>query len=495
MKRQSRLFVFLFAVALVTSMVTVAVAHQAVFLDPSGQPVKGIRCGTPTPTLAEQVRVMQDVQRWMALHGIKPSVAAITTIPVAVHVVRHDDGETGDVTNGQIDDQIAVLNAAYSNTNFRFSLASVDRTDNTRWSTHVPNSGDERKMKRALRVDPATTLNLYTCDLGGGLLGYARFPWSYDEDNYMHGVVVLYSSLPGGSAVPYNLGDTATHEIGHFVGLLHTFQGGCTPPGDSVDDTPYEASPAYGCPHGRDTCPQEGVDPIHNFMDYTDDDCMDHFTPGQSDRMDEMMALYRPTMVGGGGTPPTITSVPRTTAVVRQAYVYDFENNDNTVEASGSTPITFSLDYGPKGFKVSDDGVVSWTPRPNQTGDHDVAIKATNSAGSDTQYYTITVTPARVQPVAAASATGLRGNYPNPFNPQTVIEYGIGVGMSVSLKIYNARGQLVRTLVDDEPHGVGVFRKIWDGRDNQGNAMSTGIYFYRLLGNGVIDTGKMVLLK
>ena len=125
---------------------------------------------------------------------------------------------------------------------------------------------------------------------------YAYLPAAYPEDNWHHGVVVLHSSLPGGSAAPYNLGDTGTHEVGHYLGLDHTFQGGCNAPGDSVADTPFEASAAFGCPAGRDTCASAGLDPITNFMDYTDDACMNTFSTGQSSRMAAIVAAYKPSL-------------------------------------------------------------------------------------------------------------------------------------------------------------------------------------------------------
>jgi hypothetical protein len=214
-------------------------------------------------------------------------------VDVYMHVIRGNNGE-GDVTDARIASQIAVLNAAFQ-PHFGFRLVSTDRTNNGVWYSNATSSTYETQMKTQLRKGTARDLNIYVANLGGGLLEWSTFPWQVSTNLAMDGVVVLNQALPGGNAAPYNLGKQAVHSVGHWMGLYHTFQGGCNGNGDYVADTPAEKSPAYGCPTGRNTCPNKpGLDPISNFMDYTDDACMQSFTEGQFARMQSMMATYRP---------------------------------------------------------------------------------------------------------------------------------------------------------------------------------------------------------
>lgn len=243
------------------------------------------RCSTVQPNRVQQRRL----DRLIAMNEKRRAevgAMAVTTPAVGVWVHVINNGPTvsqGNIADKMITDQIAVLNAAFA-PNFTFILLGTTRTTNPTWWIVGYGSNAERSMKTALRRGTARTLNMYTANLGGGLLGWATFPGGQLA---MDGVVLLFSSLPGGAAAPYNLGDTATHEVGHWVNLLHTFgnsRNGCNS-GDSVGDTPPERSPAYGCPIGRDTCSGGGPDPIRNFMDYTDDACMNTFTPNQFTRM------------------------------------------------------------------------------------------------------------------------------------------------------------------------------------------------------------------
>ena len=107
-------------------------------------------------------------------------------------------------------------------------------------------------MKTTLGNDTAGSLNIYTAEPGGGLLGYATFPWWYADTPQLDGVVIHHASFPPTPRVhqpwPFDLGMTAVHEIGHWCGLYHTFQGGCDAPGDDIVDTAYEQNAATGCP-------------------------------------------------------------------------------------------------------------------------------------------------------------------------------------------------------------------------------------------------------
>jgi len=221
-------------------------------------------------------------------------------INVYFHVVNKGAGvANGDITDAMVDSQMNVLNAAFAVSGWSFNRVSTTHTTNATWYNGCYGTS-ESAMKSALRQGSADDLNIYTCNPSNGILGYATFPSSYNSAPSKDGVVLLYSSLPGGTAAPYNLGDTGTHEVGHWMGLYHTFQGGCakneTSGGDYVADTPAERSAAYGCPGGRDTCTGSrfpGQDPIENFMDYTDDSCMFEFSSGQDTRMDSLFTTYR----------------------------------------------------------------------------------------------------------------------------------------------------------------------------------------------------------
>ncbi|MEP6664998.1 MAG: zinc metalloprotease [Nocardioidaceae bacterium] len=220
--------------------------------------------------------------------------AAGTSVPIYFHVMR-DSAGSGDVTNQQITQQVAVLNntftggesSAAANSGFTFSRAGIDRYSNDAW--HLDHSS--ANYRKATRQGGANALNIWLVDFK--YLGIATFPWDYAKQPRIDGIRVHFDSLPGGSIANFNLGETATHEAGHWFGLYHTFQGGCTTTNDEVADTPAQSSPTSGCPEGRDSCSLPGLDPIHNYMDYSYDSCYTQFTIDQASRMRSMFAAYR----------------------------------------------------------------------------------------------------------------------------------------------------------------------------------------------------------
>ncbi|MEU0876961.1 zinc metalloprotease [Lentzea sp. NPDC005914] len=226
------------------------------------------------------------------------ALAAGGTINVVFHVVTGDGG-VGNLTDATITQQITALNKGFAGsessqaakTGFKFMLQSTLRHENNAWFANVDDAAIEREMKTSTRVGGASTLNLWSTNTS--YLGFATFPSDYSSDPKMDGVVFNYASVPGGATPNYNLGKTVTHETGHWMGLWHTFQGGCSTTGDQVADTPAQKSASSGCPTGRDSCTASGVDPIHNYMDYSFDSCYNQFTPGQNTRMQSAWTAYR----------------------------------------------------------------------------------------------------------------------------------------------------------------------------------------------------------
>lgn len=294
-------------------------------------------CGAPEvhhrlleSRLYQQNRI--DIERYTSrfmLWGAGSRRAAIAVIPVVVHVVYSDN--TGNISDAQIQTQIDVLNQDYRAANtdkgkvpqvwstlvadpqIRFVLATVDPSGNqsngiTRTQTNMPSFTTDDKVKSAGSggTDPWPSdhyLNIWVCSLGGGLLGYAQFPGGPPATD---GVVILHTAFgtTGTAAAPFNLGRTTTHEIGHWLNLIHIWGDRLDCSGtDLVDDTPPQQAPNYGKPVFPHVTCNNGPngDMFMNYMDYVDDDSMLMFTPGQVARMSATLDGPRASIIGNGG--------------------------------------------------------------------------------------------------------------------------------------------------------------------------------------------------
>lgn len=256
---------------------------------------------------------------------------SVIRIPVVVHVVHNGDavGSGENIADGQVLSQITVFNQDFrrmtgtpgfnthpdgADTTIEFCMAQVDPSGNpTNGINRVQRtranyaSADVEALKAQTIWDPTRYLNMWTFRFGGDLntvLGYAQFPSGsglpgmpsancITGEETTDGVVAAFNTFgsrtifPGGSynGNTYDKGRTMTHEVGHMLGLRHIWgDGGCNVD-DFCADTPNAGAANYGCPTGTDSCPEPGVDMIQNYMDYSDDSCMNIFTQDQKDRM------------------------------------------------------------------------------------------------------------------------------------------------------------------------------------------------------------------
>ena len=299
---------------------------------------------------------------------------AVVSIPVVVHVLYRTSSEN--ISDAQILSQIAVLNDDFRRNNadannkwsqaadseIEFCLASVDPSGNpttgiTRTSTNKTSFGTNDAMKYSNQggKDAWPTdqyLNIWVCTIGGGILGYAQFPGS--GSSATDGVVVgsTYFGTTGTATAPFNKGRTTTHEVGHWLNLRHIWGGGGCGVDDFVSDTPESDAANYGCASTHSSC--GSADMVENYMDYSDDACMNLFTNGQKARMQALFAPggFRRSLLtsgacgggsGGGGTTAcasTITSFPYSEGFESGlgAWAQSAADNIDWTRKSGSTP-------------------------------------------------------------------------------------------------------------------------------------------------------------
>ena len=298
--------IMFFVVPFALAISGVAIADTAVgndhFISDPGQTQRGNYCGARSVGLEEMALINEELGFYDA--GLDQIAAIDKVIPVAFHVIYEEKKVKGEITQqgvveqARIEAQIGILNQAFAGSGFIFNLASLTYTKNNNlFGSCYKKNG--RNVKRKLAISPANTLNVYVCG-GQQYLSQASLPWDYPEDSFQHGIIQFFATIPGGDVAEpgYSEGDVLVHAAGHYLGLYHTFQNGCSLPGDSVDDTPYEESAAFSCVgnEDRDSCPHPGLDPITNYMDFTPDDCMNHFTAGQAIRMQYMVTTYKPSL-------------------------------------------------------------------------------------------------------------------------------------------------------------------------------------------------------
>lgn len=297
--------------------------------------------------------------------SIKPEYQPDTLIeiPVVFHVIQRTDG-TGHIPESRILSQIDVLNEDFGalagspaangrDARIRFVLANetpqggptngINYHTNNQWFRD-PGPGRFNPMMNSLNWDPSRYLNIYTNN-SAGALGYASFPQE-SAGQAQDGVVLLHSTVgrnaPGGGI--YNQGRTATHEVGHYFGLFHTFQGGCGSAnnpfgsGDRIADTNQHRNPDNSCQPRQSSC-GTGQTPIHNFMNYSPDSCMYEFTEQQINRMRCSLINYRPDLyvVVGSDSPTPPEPEPEPAPQPQPSAPSTLSNGESVAELSGAS--------------------------------------------------------------------------------------------------------------------------------------------------------------
>lgn len=393
-------------------------SQQAYFLSPEWQ-ASGGRCGTPAidPVDVPAALAATDCSA-SATHINQAYLDGKTyVIQVVMHVISDSQGN-GNISDDQVKSQIQILNEDYqalagshgapgNNAGVKFVLARFDPQGNpttgidrvTNDAYFAESDSGNSAMKTALHWDTSKYLNLYSNNLdAAGLLGYATFPWDRSSNSAVDGVVLAYQSVGNNPAyTPYDLGASATHEIGHWLGLFHTFQSGCGTAnapytsGDLISDTTREKTANYGCAVVADGCNDNKNAPIENYMDYSQDACMTTFTNEQINRIRCGINNYR-----------TVNTEPTAAFSFTNAGLAVTFTNASTDMESMASALHYNWDFG--------DGMTSTEQNPVHTyaagGSYDVKLEVVDpmsAANTLKQTLTLNVTSPDGPPDAAVT--------------------------------------------------------------------------------------------